>query len=262
LAEASTARALLTSIKPDYIFHLASHNSGSRDLDLVLPTFRSNLISTVNLLTAACEVGCRRMILAGSLEEPDAARPQDIACSPYAVAKWASSAYARLFHALYQLPVVTLRLFMVYGPSQQDLRKLIPYVILSLLKGEAPELASGQRQVDWIYVEDVVQAFLAAAKAESIDGETIDVGSGRLIPIRTVVEELVRLVNPQIEPCFGALPERPMEQIRVADTTRSRTMIGWKATTCLEDGLKGTVDWYQHQFAGATPLPSSQVATS
>ncbi|HWP48768.1 MAG TPA: NAD-dependent epimerase/dehydratase family protein [Candidatus Limnocylindrales bacterium] len=245
LAEIEQVRNLLRNIKPDLIFHLASYVAGSRDASSVMTTFRNNLVSTLNLLMVVNEIGCKRIILAGSLEEPEQGDLSAVPCSPYAVAKWAGSAYARMFHALYQLPVVILRIFMVYGPAQQDLQKLIPYTILSLLRGEAPKLTSGRRPVDWIYVEDVVEGFLAAAQAAHIEGSTVDIGSGNLVSIRTLVEHLVRLINPQIQPLFGALSERPLEQIRVADTATSYALIGWKATTSLEAGLKRTVDWYR-----------------
>ena len=71
LVDASTIRSLITAVKPDIIFHLASHVSGSRDLRLIRPTFESNLMSTVNLLTVASEIGCHRIILTGSLEEAE-----------------------------------------------------------------------------------------------------------------------------------------------------------------------------------------------
>src|SRR4030066_1780822 len=83
LADAGVVRKLLSEIKPEVIFHLASDVLGSRDLKFVLPTFHNNLTSTVNLLTTAAELGCHRIVLAGSLEEPDSAEPQAIPCSPY-----------------------------------------------------------------------------------------------------------------------------------------------------------------------------------
>src|SRR5262249_24420859 len=89
LAELSTVRDLLTAIRPTVVFHLASHVAGARDAGLVFPTFRSNLTSTVNLLTVATEVQCRRIVLAGSMEEPEPGNADAIPSSPYAVAKWA-----------------------------------------------------------------------------------------------------------------------------------------------------------------------------
>lgn len=257
LADLTTTRDILTTVKPDVIFHLSSHVEGARDLKLVLPTFRSNLMSTVNLLTVAGELGCRRVIMTGSMEEPESGHPEAIPSSPYAAAKWAGSAYGRMFHALFRLPVVILRVFMVYGPGQRDLRKLVPYVTLSLLRGEPPKLSSGVRWVDWIFVEDVVEGLLAAARTPGLEGKEIDVGSGQLAQIRTVVEHLVRLVDPRITPVFGALADRPLEQTRVADTVKSRALMGWEPKTSLEDGLGQTVDWFRSRFIEGVPAPST-----
>jgi UDP-glucose 4-epimerase len=242
VSDPEAARALVDDVKPDLIFHLSSHVSGSRDLSAVIPTLRANLLSTVNLLLAAAELGCSRFVLAGSLEEPDTEEPAPV--SPYAAAKFAGGAYARMFHRLHGVPVVLLRIFMVYGPGQRDETKLVPYVITSLLRGEAPGLSNGTRPVDWVYVDDVVQALLASTSADSALGETIDVGSGRLTPVREVVDEIVRLIRPSVGPRFGAVPERPNERIRVADAERSRTLLEWAPRTSLEQGLAATVDWY------------------
>jgi UDP-glucose 4-epimerase len=250
LADIAKVRELLTKIKPGYIFHLASCVSGSRDLGLVLPTLHSNLISTVNLLTASTEVGCNRIILIGSLEEPDSGSAEIVPSSPYAAGKWCSSAYARMFYALYQTPVVNVRVFMVYGPGQKDLLKLIPYVTLSLLRNNAPKISTGKRQVDWIYVEDVVEGLLAIMQSPGIEGNTVDLGSGVLVPVRSVVEKISKIINAKVNPLFGAISERQMEQTRVAQIKNTYTMIGWKPTTSLEKGLENTVHWYKENLNG------------
>jgi nucleoside-diphosphate-sugar epimerase len=245
LDDIEAVRALFKAAKPDYVFHLASHVAGSRAIELVLPTFSANLASTVNLLTAATEQGCERILLTGSLEEPEPGPDHAVPSSPYAAAKFAASAYGRMFHALYNTPVAILRLFMVYGPGQQDLRKLVPYVTLALLKGQTPELSSGARKVDWIYVDDIAAGYLAAATAKGVEGSTIDLGSGRLDTVRTVVEELVGLINPNIQPLFGSVPERALEQIRMADTESSFRLLGWRTQVSLHDGLARTAEWYR-----------------
>jgi nucleoside-diphosphate-sugar epimerase len=233
--------------KPDIMFHLGSHVAGSRSLELVLPTFHSNLSSTVNLLTAATQTGCHRIILAGSMEEPEYGNVCAVPCSPYAAAKWASNGYARMFHTLYQTPVNIARIFMVYGPAQNDLKKLIPYVILSLLRGESPKLTSGHRQIDWIYVDDVVQGLMAMACASNLQGDIVDLGSGELVTINNIVEKLVEIIDPGIIPRFGSLPERPLEQIRIARVSESTAKIHWKPQISLDEGLNRTVSWYRKQ---------------
>lgn len=245
LVNETTIRKLIVTIKPDIIFHLASHVAGSRDLSLVRPTFESNLVSTIHLLTIASEIGCRRIILTGSLEEAESPSNETIPCSPYAAAKGASSSYARMFHALYQTPVVIARLFMVYGPGQQDMNKLVPYVIQSLLSKQPPMLSIGQRQVDWVYVQDVVEGLIAAAQAQNIEGQTVDLGSGSLVSIKAIVQLLADQIDPQVELLWGALPERQMEQTRVANIQKTYDSTGWTPQTSLAIGLERTVDWFR-----------------
>lgn len=233
----------LQQVRPDIIFHLASKVVGARDRAWVLPTLHDNLISTVHLLSAATEIGDARLVLAGSLEEPETGTAA-ISSSPYAAAKRAAGDYARMFHRLYGTRVGVARIFMVYGPDQKDLRKLVPYVTLSLLRGEVPALSSGTRAVDWIYVDDVVEGLLRLAAGACDDGAPVDLGSGQLHTVREVVEGLVRIVNPEITPHFGAQPDRPDEQIRRADVQSSRERIGWAPAVSLSDGLERTVRWY------------------
>ncbi len=249
LSEVDAAPRILRQVRPDVVFHLASHVSGDRGLGAVVPTLRDNLVTTVNLLTAAAEAGEARVVLAGSMEEPD--RDDPAPSSPYAAAKSAASAYARLFDQLYGLPVVNLRVFMVYGPGQRDDTKLIPYVISSLLRGEAPRLSSGRREVDWVYIDDVVAAFVAAAEAEKAPGSTLDIGSGELVSIRSLVERIVALVGGEVRPVFSALPDRPGERPRDAEVAPSRETIGWEPSTPLDIGLARTVDWFRTRVGEA-----------
>ena len=244
LADMPATRDLLATVKPDVIYHLAGSVSASPARELVPLTFHSLVVSTVNLLTAVTEIGCLRLILTGSLTEPEASQAEATPASPYAAAKWAASGYGRMFHALYDTPTVILRPYMTYGPAQ-DSRKLIPSIILSLLEGDAPQLSSGQWQADWIYVDDVTEGFLAAAERPNINGCTLDLGSGTLISVRAIVEQLVAMMNSSVQPLFGAFPDRPLEPLRVANIAESQTKLGWRAMTPLEVGLLRTVEWYR-----------------
>ena len=243
----SAVGQLFKAIRPQIVFHLASYVVGARDLNVVLPTFCDNLASTVDLLTMAAEVGCRRIVLAGSSEEPLVFNDTTFPCSPYAAAKWASSIYGRMFHQLFQTPVVIPRIFMTYGPDQKDGHKLVPYVVGRLLRGEAPRLSSGQRLVDWIYVDDVVEGLLTAAVVPGIEGCSFDLGSGSLVSIREVVEQIVEIVGGSIEPVFDPALDRPFEQQRSANTSFSSNKLGYQPGTTLKQGLEATVIWYRQQ---------------
>src|SRR5712692_6039049 len=248
LADLEEVKKIVGKVQPEVIFHLASHVKGAPSLEHVLPTFQSNLQSTVNLLTVAAEANCRRVVLTGSLAEPEVENGETFPSAPYAAAKWASSGYARMFHALYKLPVLIARVFMVYGPAQIDLTKLIPYVTLSLLQGKTPKISSGDRLVDWIYVSDVVNGFLALAQASDVDGATLDLGSGSLVSIREIVQQLAMSIGNGVKLEFGALPDRPLEPTRIAKTAETFARIGWKPQVSLQDGLERTVDWYRAEL--------------
>ncbi len=245
LSDMTAVRNLVDTIRPDLIFHLAAHNFGGRGLELVLPTLHSNIITTVNLLTAVTEIGCSRIIIAGTMEEPISSNPDVIPSSPYAAGKWASSAYARMFNRLYQTPVVIARIFMTYGPGEPNVNKIVPYVINSLLCGEPPKVSSGMREVDWIYVDDVVNGLIATAEAPDIEGHTVDLGSGILVSIRRVIETLCDITGSDVQPLFGSIPDRPMDQVLIANVETTCSKIGWKPEISLEQGLTNTVKWHR-----------------
>lgn len=246
LTDLAFTRQMMKAVKPEYIFHLASHVVGHRELEAVQPTFHANLHSAVNLLTAASEVGCKGIILAGSQEEPEVGQSSySVPSSPYAAAKWAASAYARMCHALYNTPVTIARIFMVYGPGQKDTKKLVPYTILSLLRGVPPRLTSGERPVDWIYVQDVVEGLVAIARSDGLAGRTLDLGSGFFVSVRQMVENISDIVNNDVRPQFGSMAQRPMEQVRKANSQETSDLLGWQARTSIRAGLEATVQWYR-----------------
>lgn len=242
LRDYSAVTGLLASVQPDVVFHLSGHVTATPALDAVLPTFESLTTSTVNLLTAVTLRPSTRLVLAGSLVEPEdgTASPG----SPYAAAKWAASMYGRLFQTLYKAPVVVAQLAYSYGPGQAPGR-LIPYVIESLLRGEAPKLTSGDLRADWIYVDDMIDGLLVAGAVDRAVGRVVDLGSGTLVPVHEVVRSLVRLADATVEPLFGARPDRPLERFRPAAAAKARDLIGWHASTGLEQGLRRTVDWHR-----------------
>jgi UDP-glucose 4-epimerase len=180
-ADAAAAMTLIRDVAPEVIFHMSAAVNGSRNLAAVLPTFRDGLSSTVNLLTAAAEVGVDRFVLAGSVE----ARAQDgVPRSPYAASKAAATIYATMFGALFGLRCVDVRISMTYGPGQGDLKKLVPYVIEEARFGRSPSLGSGTRLADWIYVDDTVAALLAAADSPMAIGQSIELGTGILYRVQ------------------------------------------------------------------------------
>jgi UDP-glucose 4-epimerase len=246
LTDSEATGRTFARIRPDLVWHLCSYAQGERDLSLVLPTFRGELETTVNVLSSATESGCSRLVMAGSLEESD---PSDVPSSPYAAAKAASRTYAKMFHRLYGLPIVMTRIFMTYGPGQSA-KKLIPHCIDTLLQGRPLKIASPSRKVDWLYVEDVVQGLLAVAAAPDLEGKSVDLGSGEMVEIREVVHRIQRLINPGASIEFASSPGRALEQVRCADSAKTYALTGWRPTSSLDAGLTRTVESYARTVAG------------
>lgn len=237
-----TARALFEKIKPDLIFHLAGEVTGATDIQQVLPTYHSLLTSTVNLLTVAMEQGCEKIILTASSTEPFENEPYPI--SPYSAAKWAMNGYGHLFQKLFNAPVLIVRPFMGYGPSQPEF-KLLPNVILSLLRGESPSLSNGLWVTEWIYIDDLIEGILSASIIPQIESRTLDIGTGVQTSVRNLVEEVVDIMQPAGKPLFGALPDRKMEHTRIADTEYTFSKTNWRAKTSLREGLEKTITWFE-----------------
>jgi len=251
IADLAAARHLFATVKPDVVFNLATEFDASPDFAPVLPTFHGLLASAINVLVAAMEEDCRRIILTDSLTERLPGERIAVPQSPHAAAKWAGAGYGRMYHDLFAAPVVILRPFQTYGPGQA-LAKPIPSVTLALLRSEHPKVSSDTASADWVYIADVVEALVVAATAPGIEGETIDLGTGTLVPMRSIVERIASIVGGEIQPDFGTLPDRANENTVAANTADASKFLGWRALTSLDKGLQQTVEWCRwRQFTAA-----------
>ena len=100
-----------------------------------------------------------------------------------------------MFYQLFQMPVVMPRIFMTYGPNQKDMQKLVPFVVSDCYAVRLQISAVVRRRADWIYVDDVVEGLLRAAVTPGIEGCTFDLGSGSLVSVRGMVEQIVEIVG-------------------------------------------------------------------
>ncbi len=252
LSHSDEVKRIFRETKPSVVFHLAGHVQGSRALDQVELSLAGNLVTSVHMLTAAVESGCQRIVMTGSQDEPDPGESdatEFVPPSPYAASKLAANAYTRMFHALYDCPATVARIFMGYGPAQRDTAKLVPYVILSLLRGQAPRVGTGARPMDWIYADDIVDGLLLAAKSEAAVGTTVHLGTGELHTARQAVESIVRLMESRVSPEFGAVPDRRAEKARRANVEETRATLGWAPAVGFDEGLRRTIAWVRDQHA-------------
>jgi nucleoside-diphosphate-sugar epimerase len=241
LLDVDATFCLFDAIRPDIVFHLASASGGSAGLENVLPHVQNDIVTTVNCLLAAERTKAGRVIVPGSLEEPALSEVESGPRSPYALAKMTCVATARMFYNSYHTPTVVCRIFMGYGPGQKS-RKVVPYIITSLLAGRAPNLSSGGRLLDWIFIDDAIDALVLAGMTPNIDGLTLDIGSGQLVRLIDLAKRIQRLIPGA--PAISDSASYPAEAGRAADLDKTSRHLGWLPKTALDTGLEATVEHY------------------
>ena len=246
LADFDATVALVDKVQPEVIYHLASLVTGSRDGSLILPMVEANLMSTLHLLEAVRDRKLQRFVIAGSQEEPESGEPPT---SPYAASKSSATAYVRMYNALYEIPTVHMRTYMIYGPAQKDVVKLVPYVTLEALAGRAPKIGSGSRQLDWVYVDDVVDAYIKAGIVPEAVGQSFEVGTGETHSVGEMAEALTTAADTGVTPEIGAIADRALEVVIAARGEKAKNLLGWTPQVSFEDGVTRTVAWYRDAMA-------------
>lgn len=246
LKDLAAVRETLSHVHPHLVYHLAGLVTARQEMDLVLPMLHNNLVGAVHLFLALAEMGCERVVTISSSEEPT----DDVPTSPYAASKAAARLYAGLFQRVYGLPVVVAKLFTVFGPRQRP-DKLIPYTVLSLLRGQSPKLGSGTRICDFVYVLDVVRGLLKIGLQANLAGQTVELGTGTGTCIKDVAVMAADLVGGQFQPVFGAVADRAGERLQVADFAATRALLDWAPHSSLREGLAETIAWYRNTLEDA-----------
>jgi UDP-glucose 4-epimerase len=243
---------------PEAVFHLAAQVDVRRAVREPAYDAAVNVLGTVALLEASCGAGGARFVFASTggaiygegagrdlpLSELDACRPE----SPYGQSKLAAEGYVEHYRRTRGLPVASLRLGNVYGPRQDPLGEagVIAIFCGRIIRGEAPTVyGDGTQTRDYVYVDDVIEALLAAeARLSSVGAVALgpcNVGTGRETTVLELVERLARIggrtgLVPAMEP-----PRQGEIQRSVLDCERARAELGWQARTDLDDGLERTL---------------------
>jgi len=234
------------SAKPDYVVHLHAAVTTNRSAAAVRSTLEANLLPSLDLMTACVETQVKRLILIGSGEEfgpvtgPFDENTASDPVSPYGASKAAVTAYARMFHRAFQLPVVVLRPSVVYGPFQAP-RMLIPQVLQSLLEGKEVAVTEGRQTRDFIHVEDVAKGIVSALIKEGIEGRSFNLASGEVATVRDCLERIERITGRHGLIRYGALPYKTGEIFSyepIAESTFSA--LNWRPAISLDDGLTET----------------------
>ncbi len=239
--------------RPEAVFHHAAQMDVRRSVAEPLFDAQTNILGTIRLFTACARAGVRTIVLASSggavygddveIPTPETANPQPM--SPYGISKLAGEHYLRYTGAHHRLHWVALRYANVYGPRQNSRGEAGVVAIFSerMLAGQHPIINGDGRQTrDFVYVDDVVSANLAAFKTR-LSG-IYNIGTGRQTSVNTVS----RLVAHAAE-FKGNIPHgraKKGEQRRSAiDCHMAKKILGWSPKVDIEEGIGQTVEWFR-----------------
>jgi nucleoside-diphosphate-sugar epimerase len=250
LSRAEDIPGFVAKVRPDVVFHLAAYGAYSwqTDLDAMLAV---NVRATEALLGGARRTDAR-FILAGSSSEygfRDRATGELDRVEPnshYAITKVAATHLCRLAAAQYAQPAITLRLYSVYGPWEEPGR-LMPTLVDRALEGTYPPLVAPETARDFVWIEDVCDAFVAAATTDLADrGAVLNVASGEQTTLRALARTVRSVFGLRGEPEWGGMEQRSWDtSVWVGDPTRAFDLIGWTAATPLEHGLRAVASWME-----------------
>lgn len=235
----------------DCVYHLAARVSVPESVLYPREYNAVNVGGTVSLMEAMRDVGVRRVILAssGAVYGDQGEQPLNETAipdpgSPYAVSKISAEHYVRTIGTLWGMETVCLRIFNAYGPGQHlpaSHPPVVPHFLRQALRGGTLVVhGNGEQTRDYVYVDDVVSAMVAAATAPNVNGRVINVGSGTETSIRELVRKVGEATGREPEPLYSANTSGGVSRMR-ADLTLAAQKLNYRSSIKLDEGLRLTL---------------------
>jgi NAD dependent epimerase/dehydratase len=248
----------------EVVFHLAALIGIPYSYVAPASYVATNITGTLNILEACRRTRVRRVIITSTSEVYGTALYTPIdeqhtlqAQSPYSASKIAADKLAESYFRTFDLPVVILRPFNTYGP-RQSARAVIPTLLVQVLNGmERIELGNLHAKRDLTFVEDTASAFVLAANAKGIEGQTIHFGQGYAVSIAELAELCLRVVGKTasvVSVSPRVRPDNSEVELLLCDPKKAKSMLGWKPSVSLEQGLGRTADYLRRHLSAYNPL--------
>lgn len=243
----------IADISPRYIFHFATYGAYPQetDFDRMMDV---NVKGTMHVLEAAKIAHTKLIINTGSSSEygtKDAAMKETDAPQPvndYGVTKAAASLYCQKEAKQNGLAVITFRLFSVYGPYEEK-QRLVPSLVLGALDHKPIDLSSPGNVRDYVYLDDVISAYIQAIQTDHELGAIYNIGTGKEHTTKDVGELVIALTHSTSRLLWGVIKKqtRQMEPKHwSADITKAKKAFGWQPGYSLKKGLQKTIEWYKN----------------
>jgi dTDP-glucose 4,6-dehydratase len=247
IADISKKNSIKSSIKKkfQYVVNLAGYVDHSNKIK----TYKTHYLGCKNISSFFLKNKIKKFIQVGSsMEYGTIKSPQkeNFKCAPrsfYGRAKFLSTQYLLDLYKKKKFPVTVLRLYQVYGPYQ-DLNRLIPVIINSCKNNKDFPCSHGRQFRDFLYVDDLIDAIFLIFRNSKVDGEILNIGSGKKLKIKNIINKILRYYktgNPQ----YNKIKLRKEEQMKIYPSlSKISRMLKWKAQINFSQGLKKTIQHY------------------
>jgi len=249
LADPAAVEELVSRVRPEACIHCAWIATPGEYL--TSPENSAHVLVAESLARSLAQHGCARLVGVGTCfeyepsDEPLSEGSPLVPTTPYARAKVAACERMSAATAGSATSFAWARLFYLYGPGE-DPRRLVPSVVLALLRGEAARTTPGEQRRDFLHIDDVAGALVAVARSTVTDG--VNIGSGHAVSVREIVETLGTITGRAERVELGALPYAEGDPMLVeADNRRLTEECGFNPQWPLSDGLRDTVRWWSER---------------
>lgn len=267
VARIAHVKRVLQQIKPKTLFNLAAYGAYPTQKDYV-KIYLTNVLSTVHILEILQKEKIAAYIHAGSQSEygSNARAPKEegelVPNSHYAISKISNYYAIKFYGKILHMPVVHMRIYSVYGPWEEPDR-LIPLLVSRGRNGTYPPLVDASLSRDFVYVDDVVSAFISTAFSirPSLYGEAFNVATGKKTTIRQITFLIKELCRVKRVPVFGRMKKREWDVKNwYGNNSKIQKVLHWKPSYSLQDGLKKTIAWQNAIQYDTAPWNSTKVA--
>lgn len=248
-------KKVVENVKPEIIYHLATYGGFSYQKD-TYKIIDTNIIGTMNLLKACMKNGFSLFVNTGSsseygikdkpILESDSLEP----ITPYGLTKATVSSFLSKMGKLQNLPIVTFRLFSPYG-YYEDKNRLMPHLILSCLKNRNPQLSSPDSVRDFVFIEDVIDAYLSIPNKEEINGEVFNIAGGKQHDVDSIARLAIKLIDDDVIPEYRTAQSTQLKEPKtwLADISNAERILNWRPKNNIDTGLKKNIDWFKENLS-------------
>ena len=242
---------VIKDISPEIVFHLAANIDRSPSFDIMRNMISVNLVGTLNLLESLKNISsCQSIIVAGTSEEygnnqvPFKEYYKEDPISPYSFSKVSVSYLCKMLFNIYKLPIIILRPTLAYGPGQKE-TMFIPTLINALLRNERFIMTPGEQTRDFVFIDDLVNAYVQTGVSEGHFGEIFNIGSGKAYKIKDIAYRISSFLDKRNFLEIGARDYRKSEIMSYfVDISKAKKLLNWVPKIDIDEGLKKTVEWY------------------